>query len=54
MKTAAEKLDSKFVTETVEAEWVVFKAIMLDEVNKYKKIVWLEWGTVATYLVAEV
>lgn len=40
MKTAAEELDIKFVTKTVKAKRVVFKAVILDEVDKYRKIVW--------------
>ena len=39
MKTTAKELDTRFVAEIIKAEGVVFEAIVLDEVDKYRKMV---------------
>lgn len=44
----------RFVVKIVETEKVIFKAVVVDEVNKHIEIVWLERDIAAVELVAEV
>ena len=37
MKAVAEELNTMFGMETIEIEEVVFEAVVLDEVDKYRK-----------------
>ena len=39
IKVGAKELDIRSIIEIVEIEKIVFKAIVLNEINKYKKMI---------------